>query len=141
MEGSMQYWLLKSEPGTYSWSDLVRDRRTRWDGVRNFQARNNIRAMRSGDLALFYHSGDERAVAGVARVVTAPYADPTAKGEDWSVVDIEPEFALREPVGLDRVKAERSLAQMVLVKQSRLSVQPVRKDEFDAILKIGGKAR
>jgi predicted RNA-binding protein with PUA-like domain len=119
----------------------VRDRRTRWDGVRNFQARNNIRAMRSGDLALFYHSGDERAVAGVARVVTAPYADPTAKGEDWSVVDIEPEFALREPVGLDRVKAERSLAQMVLVKQSRLSVQPVRKEEFDAIVKIGGKGR
>ena len=137
----MQYWLIKSEPGTYAWSDLVRDRRTRWDGVRNFQARNNIRAMRPGDLALFYHSVDERSVAGVARVIGAPYADPTAKEGDWSVVDIEPAFALREPVSLDRIKSEPPLAQMILLKQSRLSVQPVRKDEFDAIVKIGGKAR
>jgi len=137
---SMQYWLIKSEPGTYSWDDLLRDGKTRWDGVRNFQARNHLRAMRPGDLALFYHSGDERSIAGVARVTAAAYADPTAKEGDWSVVDVEPAFALRTAVGLDRVKTERALAGMVLLKQSRLSVQPVRKEEFDAIVKIGGRA-
>lgn len=137
----MNHWLIKSEPGTYSWDDLMRDRRTRWDGVRNFQARNHIRAMRPGDLALFYHSGDDRCIAGVARVIAAPYADPTAKDGDWSVVDVEPAYALREPVSLERIKGERGLADMVLLKQSRLSVQPVRKQEFDAIVKIGGQAR
>src|SRR5262245_58057292 len=137
----MQYWLIKSEPGTYSWDDLVRDRKTRWDGVRNFQARNNIRAMRPGDLALFYHSVNERCIAGVARVASAPYPDPGAREGEWSVVDVEPDFALREPVTLERIKEERGLAGMVLLKQSRLSVQPVRKQEFDAIVKLGGKAR
>jgi predicted RNA-binding protein with PUA-like domain len=137
----MRYWLIKSEPGTYSWDDLVRDTRTRWDGVRNFQARNNIRAMQPGDLALFYHSVDERSISGVARVASAPYADPTAAEGDWSVVDVEPAFALRQPVGLDRIKDERSLQDMVLLKQSRLSVQPVRKEEFDAIVAIGGRVR
>jgi predicted RNA-binding protein with PUA-like domain len=137
----MSYWLIKSEPGTYSWGDLVRDRKTRWDGVRNFQARNNIRAMRPGDLALFYHSVNERSIPGVARVASAPYADPSAKHGDWSVVDVEPAFGLREPVSLDRVKQEPALRSMVLLKQSRLSVQPVRKEEFDAIVKLGGKAR
>jgi predicted RNA-binding protein with PUA-like domain len=136
----MNYWLIKSEPDTYSWDDLLRDRKTRWDGVRNFQARNNIRAMRPGDLALYYHSGEARCVAGVARVTAAPYPDPTAKDGDWSVVDFEPEFALKDPVTLERIKGERALADMVLVKQSRLSVQPVRKPEFDAIVKLGGKA-
>ena len=134
----MNYWLIKSEPGTYSWEDLLRDRKTRWDGVRNFQARNNIRAMAPGDLALYYHSGDERSIPGVAQVVSAAYVDPTAKEGDWSVVDVEPAFALREPVTLERIKQERALASMVVVKQSRLSVQPVRKNEFDAIVKIGG---
>lgn len=137
----MNYWLIKSEPGTYSWDDLVRDRKTRWDGVRNFQARNNIRAMQPGDLALFYHSGDERSIPGVARVASSPAADPTAKEGDWSVVDVEPAFALRTPVTLERIKAERGLADMVLLKQSRLSVQPVRKQEFEAIVATGGKAR
>lgn len=137
----MNHWLIKSEPGTYSWDDLLRDRKTRWDGVRNFQARNNLRAMKAGDLALFYHSGEERSIPGVARVVTAAYADPTAKEGDWSVVDVEVAYALREAVTLDRIKQERELKDMVLVKQSRLSVQPVRKDEFDAIVKLGGKAR
>ena len=137
----MRYWLIKSEPGTYSWDDLVRDRQTRCDGVRNFQARNNIRAMQPGDLALFYHSVNERSIPGVARVVSAPYHDPTAKDGDWAVVDIEPAFALRQPVTLDRVKNERALQDMVLLKQSRLSVQPVRKQEFDAITKIGGRGR
>lgn len=138
---TMNYWLVKSEPGTYSWDHLVRDRKTRWDGVRNFQARNNIRAMSPGDMALFYHSGDERSIPGVARVASAPYPDPSARDGDWSVVDIEPAFALREPITLERIKDEPSLGDMVLVRQSRLSVQPVKKQEFDAIVKLGGKAR
>jgi predicted RNA-binding protein with PUA-like domain len=132
----MNYWLIKSEPGTYSWSDLLRDRKTRWDGVRNFQARNHIRAMRPGDLALFYHSGEERSIPGVAKVISAPYPDPTAKEGDWSSVDVEPVEALRQAVGLDQIKQQPALREMVLVKQSRLSVQPVRKAEFDAILKL-----
>jgi predicted RNA-binding protein with PUA-like domain len=135
----MQYWLIKSEPGTYAWSDLVRERRTVWDGVRNFQARNNLRAMQRGDLALFYHSVSERSMPGVARVVSAPYADP--KAGDWTVVDVEPAFALAEPVTLDAIKQQSGLKDMVLLKQSRLSVQPVRKAEFDAIVKLGGRAR
>lgn len=135
----MRHWLIKSEPGTYSWDDLLRDRQTRWDGVRNFQARNNIRAMQRGDLALFYHSGDERSIPGVARVASAPYPDPQATEGDWSVVDVEPAFALRDPVNLQRIKKERALAGMVLLRQSRLSVQPVGKEEFEAIVKIGKK--
>jgi len=135
----MNYWLVKSEPGTYSWANLTRDGRTVWDGVRNFQARNNLRAMRDGDLALFYHSGDERSVLGVARVASDPYPDPKAK--DWTVVDVRPDYALKAPVTLDRIKDETALKEMVLVRQSRLSVQPVRKPEFDAIVKMGGRAR
>ena len=135
----MKHWLVKTEPGTYSWEDLCKDGKTFWDGVRNFQARNNIRSMSPGDLALFYHSVHDKSVVGAARVVSEPYADPTAKDGDWSVVDLEPAFALREPIALERIKSERRLASMVLVKQSRLSVQPVRKAEFDCILRLGGK--
>ena len=135
----MNYWLVKSEPGTYGWADLVRDGRTVWDGVRNFQARNNLRAMKAGDRALFYHSVNERSVLGVARIASDPYPDPKAK--DWTVVDVEPDYALREPVSLDRIKDEKALQEMVLLRQSRLSVQPVRKAEFEAIVKLGGRAR
>jgi predicted RNA-binding protein with PUA-like domain len=135
----MNYWLVKSEPGTYGWADLVRDGRTSWDGVRNFQARNNLRAMKTGDLALFYHSVNERSVPGVARIASEPYPDP--KAPDWTVVDLEPAYALKEPVTLERVKQEAALREMVLVRQSRLSVQPVRKAEFDAVVKIGGRVR
>jgi predicted RNA-binding protein with PUA-like domain len=132
----MHYWLLKSEPGTYSWDDLRRDRRTVWDGVRNFQARKNLRAMAPGDLALFYHSGEARSVVGVAQIVSEPYPDP--KAEEWTVVDLAPEYALGQAVTLERIKGETALAEMVLVRQSRLSVQPVRRAEFDAIVKLGG---
>ena len=135
----MNYWLIKSEPGTYAWTDLVRDRRTVWDGVRNFQARNNLRAMQVGDLALFYHSVNERSIAGVARIASAPYPDP--KAPDWTVVDVEPAYVLKVPVSLEWIKQERSLREMVLLKQSRLSVQSVRKDEFHAIVALGGRAR
>lgn len=131
--------MLKSEPGTYSWSDLQRDGRTVWDGVRNFQARNNLRSMQPGDLALFYHSVDERRVLGVARIASPPYADP--KAADWTVVDVEPAYALRQPVTLDQIKGQKALAGMVLLRQSRLSVQPVEKAAFEAIVKLGGRAR
>lgn len=135
----MNYWLLKSEPDTYSWDDLVRDGRTVWDGVRNFQARKNLRAMAPGDRALFYHSGDARSVVGVASIVSDPYPDP--KAAEWTAVDIAPERPLKDGVTLEHIKGEKSLADMVLVRQSRLSVQPVRKAEFDAIVKLGGRAR
>jgi predicted RNA-binding protein with PUA-like domain len=137
----MNHWLVKTEPGTYSWQDLCRDGRTSWDGVRNFQARNHIRAMRPGDLALVYHSVSDKCVVGVARVVSEPYPDRSAKAGDWTAVDVEPAFALREPVSLDRIRADRALANMVLLKQSRLSVQPVKKAEFDRIVSLGGKGK
>ncbi len=137
----MKYWLIKSEPSTYAWDDLVRDGKTYWDGVRNYQARNNIRTMKPGDLALYYHSVKEKSVVGVAKVVSEAYPDPSAVDGDWSVVDFEPVHGLKKAVALDDIKAQRSLSEMVLVKQSRLSVQPVRKGEFDAIVKLGGKLK
>ena len=135
----MRHWLIKTEPGTYSWEDLLRDGKTYWDGVRNYQARNHIREMRPGDLALYYHSVKEKSVVGVARIVSEPYPDPSAKEGDWSVVDVEPAFALRSAVGLQAVKKEPSLQEMTLLRQSRLSVQPVQRSEFDKIVKMGGK--
>ncbi len=101
----MKYWLIKSEPGTYAWADLLRDGKTYWDGVRNYQARNNLRAMKPGDLALYYHSVKEKSVVGVAEVVSEAYPDPTAKDGDWSVVDFAPAFSLKKPVTLDDIKA------------------------------------
>lgn len=134
----MNFWLIKSEPSTYSWNDLCRDKKTRWDGVRNFQARNHLRAMQGGDLALFYHSGDEKAVVGVARIVTEAYPDPSASDGDWSVVDVAHEHGLASPVTLAQIKTDAALENMVLVKQSRLSVQPAAKAEFDRIVRLGG---
>lgn len=135
----MNYWLIKSEPSTYSWSDLCRDKKTVWDGVRNFQARNHLRAMKRGDLALFYHSGDEKAVIGVARVEKEAYPDQKAREGDWSAVDVAVEHGLATPVTLAQIKAEPTLKDMVVVKQSRLSVQPATKAEFDRIVKLGGR--
>lgn len=135
----MKYWLLKSEPGAYSWDDLVRDGSTYWDGVRNFQARNNLRAMKPGDQALFYHSVKDKSVVGVARITSEAYPDPTAREGDWSVVDVEPLFPLKTPVTLKEMRARKDLAQLSLIKQSRLSVCPVRAAEFRAILEMGGR--
>ncbi len=129
----MAYWLLKSEPTTYAWSDLCRLTQDMWDGVRNYQARNYLRAMTPDDQCLFYHSGKEKAIVGVVRVVSDPYPDPTADEEDnraWTVVDVVPAFALSEPITLSQVRQEEALADMVLVKQSRLSVQPVTAAHF-----------
>jgi predicted RNA-binding protein with PUA-like domain len=134
-------WLVKSEPGTYSWDQLVKDGSTRWDGVRNPQARNNLAAMQKGDRVLFYHSGDGKAVVGIARVTRTAYPDPTAGDGGWLAVDLAPEGPLARPVALADIKAEASLAQIPLVTQSRLSVQPVPKPAFDRILALGKRAR
>lgn len=137
----MKYWLIKTEPGSYSWEQFVRDKRTFWNGVRNYQARINLRAMGVGDLCLFYHSVSDKAVMGVARVVREAYPDHTAEDGEWVMVDVEPVHSLRMPVTIDMVKARPDLADMVLVKNSRLSVQPVTKAQFDAVVKMGGKAK
>lgn len=131
------YWLVKSEPGVYAWGDLVRDGKTRWDGIRNFAARNHLRAMSKGDPVLYYHSGEERAVVGIAEVAKAHYADPTAKEGDWSCVDLAPVRGLAKPVTLAAIKSNKTLAKMVLIKQGRLSVSPVTKSEWDVIVKLG----
>lgn len=130
----MNYWLIKSEPNTYSWDDLVADKQTFWDGVRNYQARNNMKAMKKGDLALYYHSVNEKSIVGIAKIVKEHYQDPTTDDDRWVVVDVAPERPLKKPVTLADVKADNRLEQMVLVKNSRLSVQPVKKEEFDIII-------
>lgn len=133
----MRYWLIKSEPGTYSWDDFVKLGRDHWDGVRNYQARNNMKEMKVGDLALFYHSVKEKSVIGIAEVVREHYPDPTIDDDRWVVVDVAPVEKLKNPVTLDQVKADERLSQMVLVNNSRLSVQPVAKEEFDIIVGMG----
>lgn len=132
------HWLVKSEPSAYSWPDLVKEGKTAWTGVRNFQARNNLRGMRKGDLVLFYQSVTDPSVRGVTKVVKEAYPDPTAKEGDWSCVDLQKLEALPSPVSLPAIKADKSLAEIALIKQSRLSVMPVTKDEYARILKLGG---
>ena len=134
---SAQYWLVKQEPEAYSWDDLVRDRGTEWTGVRNFQARNNLRQMKVGDRVLFYHSGEQKAVVGIAQVAKAAYPDPSADEPQWVAVDIKPLKPLSAPVPLTTIKAEPKLANMLLVRQSRLSVMPVTKEEFETIVALG----
>ena len=130
----MNFWLVKSEPGTFSWDDLVKDKKTVWDGVRNFRARNNLKAMKKGDLAFFYHSNEGKEIVGIAKVVKDGYADP--KDKDWIVVDLSPEKKLKNPVTLAQIKADKKLSDMVLVRVSRLSVQPVKKEEFDYVMTL-----
>ena len=132
-----QHWLIKSEPNAYSFEQLVKDRRTRWDGVRNFTARNNLRAMKEGDLAFFYHSSIGKEVVGVAVVVREAYPDPTAEGEDWSAVDFGPAFPLKKPVTLETMKKDPALKGFQLLSQGRLSVVPVSPAQFDHILALG----
>ncbi len=131
-----QHWLIKSEPFKYAWSQLVSDGRTRWDGVRNYEARNNLRAMAVGDLCLFYHSNEGKAVVGVARVSRAAYQDPGTE-EDWSCVDVEPVAALAKPVTLEEIRGRKSLAEIEMLKRNRLSVTHVTAAEFKTILKMG----
>jgi predicted RNA-binding protein with PUA-like domain len=128
----MNYWLVKTEPSTFSWDDLVRDKKAVWDGVRNFQARNNLKAMKKGDLVFIYHSMDDKAVIGIAEIIREFYPDP--KDNEWVAVDIKPVRKLKTPVELGTIKNDKRLANMVLVKNSRLSVQPVKKEEFDWVV-------
>ena len=134
----MNYWLVKAEPESYSWESFVKDQRTAWTGVRNFQARNNLRAMKRGDLVLFYHSVVGKEIVGVARVEKEAYADPTAKEGDWSCVDLVPVKPLAKPVTLEQIKADTALADMQLLRLSRISVTSVTEAQFKHLLKLGG---
>ena len=134
------HFLVKSEPSTYSFEKLVADGHTTWDGVRNFEARNNLRAMKKGDRVLFYHSNEGKAVVGVARVAREAYPDPTSEeGEDWSVVDIEPVRPLKRPVTLDEMRSHKVLGNMAIFRRSRLSVVPVTDAEFETVLELGAQ--
>lgn len=133
----MQYWLMKTEPGAYSWNDLVKDKKTLWDGVRNYQARNNMKAMKKGDQVFIYHSVSDKEVVGIAEVIKEHYPDPTADSDKWVVVDIKPLKALKKKVSLAEIKATPALSGIALVRQSRLSVVPLKKVEFDKILSMG----
>ena len=134
--------MVKQEPETYSWSDLVSDGKTDWTGVRNYQARNNLREMKTGDRVLFYHSGKEKAVVGLAEVVKAAYADPTAADGEWVAVDLKPVKALKNPVPLAAIRYDKRLSQLPLIRQSQLSVMSLTKEEFDIIVATGdGKTR
>jgi predicted RNA-binding protein with PUA-like domain len=131
------YWVVKQEPEAYSWSDFVRDGRTAWTGVRNFQARNNLRVMKRGDLVLYYHSVSEKQVMGVARVEKEHYPDPTADEGDWSAVDLVPLKPLAKTVPLDQIKADKVLKNIPLVRQSRLSVSLLTAAQFQQLVKLG----
>ncbi|GAB4495630.1 MAG: EVE domain-containing protein [Saprospiraceae bacterium] len=134
---NMQYWLVKSEPDVYGFDQLVKDGKTRWDGVRNYQARNNLRAMKTGDLCLFYHSNIGLEVVGIAKVLKEHYPDPTAEKGDWSAVDLGPVKPFKRPVTLVEIKKHPALQQLLLVRNARLSVMPVSFDEFSVILQLG----
>ena len=133
----MNYWLVKSEPHKYSWDKFNEDGRTFWDGVRNYQARNNLRLMKEGDLLLFYHSNDGKEVVGIAKVVKEFYQDPTTEDKNWVVVDIVPVEKLKNPVTLEQVKADEFLKDVGLVRQGRLSVMGLKTEEFDRIIELG----
>lgn len=133
----MNYWLVKSEPVKYSWQKFVKEGWTYWDGVRNYQARNNLKNMKKGDLVLFYHSNEGMEVVGIAKVIKEHYQDPTTDDERWVVVDLEPLEALKNPVSITEIKKDKRLKTITLIKQGRLSVMPLSKDEFEAIVEKG----
>ena len=135
----MQHWLVKSEPFKYSWEKFNKDGRTFWDGVRNYQARNNLREMKEGDLVLFYHSNEGKEIVGIAKVVKEAYQDPTTDDTNWVVVDLAPVEALKTPVTLEQIKVDPKLQDIGLVRQGRLSVMGVKREEFDYILALGSK--
>ena len=138
MSNPARYWMVKQEPTAYAWSAFVADGRAAWTGVRNFQARNNLRAMRQGDLVLYYHSVVGKEVVGIAKVAVEAYPDPTAEEGDWSCVDIEPVKALKHTVTLEAIKAAPALREIALLRNSRLSVMPLRKEEYAEILRMSG---
>lgn len=132
----MAYWLLKSEPFKYSWEQLEKDKKTIWDGVRNYAARNNLRAMKKGDLAFFYHSNEGLEIVGIVKIIKEAYQDPTTKEEAWVAVDVAPFKKLKKPVTLAQIKSDKRLQNIALVKLSRLSVQPVTSEEWDFIIEL-----
>jgi predicted RNA-binding protein with PUA-like domain len=136
----MNYWLVKSEPSVYSWEQLKKDKKTFWNGVRNYAARNNMRDMKKDDEVLYYHSNEGMEIVGIAKVVKESYQDPTTEDKNWVVVDIKPVKKLNTPVTLAQVKKEPGLANMELVKNSRLSVQKVTEEEWELIMKMGESA-
>jgi len=133
----MNHWLVKSEPDAYSWDQLVKDKSTAWTGVRNYAARNHLRAMKKGDLVLYYHSNEGKEVVGIAKVAKEAYQDPTTKEDAWVCVDLAPFKKLKKPVTLEQIKKDKRLAQIPLIRIPRLSVMPVAREEFDAILELG----
>lgn len=134
----MNHFLVKSEPSAYSWQQFLKDKRTDWTGVRNFAARLHLRAMKTGDRVLFYHSNEGKEIVGIAKVVKDAYQDSTTK-EDWSAVDLAPEKTLKRPVTLEEIKKDKRLKNIPLVRIPRLSVMPLKKEEFDAIVELSGK--
>jgi predicted RNA-binding protein with PUA-like domain len=141
MPKAAQYWLVKQEPTAYSWAQFEKDGRAAWTGVRNFQARNNLRAMGEGDLVLYYHSVVGKEVVGVAKVAAPAYRDPTAREGDWVCVDLVPVKALKRPVTLEQIKVTPALSEMVLLRNSRLSVQPLRAEEYNAVIQLAQSKR
>ena len=137
----MKYWLVKSEPYKYSWQDLLDDKWTYWDGVRNYQARNNLKEMKCKDLVLFYHSNEGKEVVGVSEVIKEFYQDPTTEDERWVVVDLKPVKTLENPVTLKTIKSDSKLSEIGLIKQSRLSVMQIKKKEYDRILSLAKKTK
>lgn len=135
----MAYWLMKSEPFKYSWDQLLKDKRTFWDGVRNYAARNNLRAMKKGDRAFFYHSNEGVEIVGIAEIIKEAYQDPTTSEAAWVSVDIKPIQTLKKPVSLAQIKADKRLANMALIRLARLSVQPVTEKEWQIIMELAGQ--
>jgi predicted RNA-binding protein with PUA-like domain len=135
----MAFWLIKSEPFKYSWEQFEKDKLTFWDGVRNYAARNNLRAMKKGDLAFYYHSNEGTAIVGIAKVVKEAYQDPTTNEEAWVAVDFKPHRKLKKTVTLAQIKAEKKLANMALVRLGRLSVQPVTEEEWNIVMTMAGE--
>lgn len=135
----MAYWLIKSEPSTYSWEQLVKDRQTVWDGVRNYAARNHLKAMKKGDEMFFYHSNEGVEIVGIAKVAKEYYPDPTAGDDTWVVVDVKPVRKLKKSVSLAAIKADARLKDMALVRLGRLSVQPVTEKEWQIVLEMAGE--
>jgi predicted RNA-binding protein with PUA-like domain len=133
----MAFWLVKSEPSKYSWDQFVKDKKTFWDGVRNYAARNNLRAMKKGDQVFFYHSNEGMEIVGIAQVVKEAYQDPTTDDANWVVVDLKPVRAFKRPVPLAEIKSDMRLQNMALVRLGRLSVQPVTDEEWKAVLEMG----
>ncbi len=133
----MSYWLVKSEPLTYSWDQFVKDKKTTWDGIRNYAARLHVKAMKKGDEVLFYHSNEGLEIVGIAKVIKEAYPDPTTK-DDWSAVDLKAHKKLKKPVTLNEIKKDKRLADMALIRISRLSVQPVKEEEWKIIMELAG---